>query len=72
MRRTEEAQKTMRRIGMQLIAEKKASVLRASGQSVEKKDVYGRDLLTLLIKANMATDIPENPRLTDEDVLARE
>ena len=62
----------MRRIGLKLIAEKKASILQTSGQTVEKKDVHGRDLLTLLIKANMATDIPESQRLTDEEVLARE
>jgi hypothetical protein len=62
----------MRRIGMQLTMEKKASVLRASGQSVEKKDVYGRDLLTLLIKVNTAAHIPENQPLMSEDVLARE
>jgi hypothetical protein len=62
----------MRRIGMQLAMEKKASVLRASGQNVEKKDVYGRDLLTLLIKANIVIDIPENQRLMDKDVLERE
>ena len=30
-----------------------------------------RDLLTLLIKANMSPDIPESQRLSDEDVLAR-
>ncbi|KAI0701865.1 cytochrome P450 [Cytidiella melzeri] len=71
-RQTEEAQQTMRRIGLQLIAEKKASIMTAAGQtSFEKKDVRGRDLLTLLIKANMAKDIPENQRLTDEEVLAQ-
>jgi hypothetical protein len=62
----------MRRIGMQLTMEKKASVLRASGQSVEKKDVYRRDLLTLLIKVNTAAHIAENQPLMSEDVLARE
>ena len=66
----------MRRIGSQLIAEKKAAVLRAAAQSGGEKEISGkslhdRDLLTLLIKANMSTDIPENQRLSDEDVLAR-
>ena len=44
----------MRRIGLQLIAEKKASILASTGKDgkgVEKKDVQGRDLLTLLIAA---------------------
>ncbi|KAI0701860.1 cytochrome P450 [Cytidiella melzeri] len=67
-----EAQMTLRRIGLQLIAEKKASILAATGQNnIEKKDVLGRDLLTLLIKANMASDVPENQRLTDDEVLAQ-
>ena len=59
---------------MKLIADKKASILSARGQEakgVEKRDLHGRDLLTLLIKANMATDIPESQRLSDDEVLAR-
>ena len=53
----------MKRIGRQLIAEKKAAIAdeaRGKGR-IEKKDVCGRDLLTLLIKANMVT---ESQRLT--------
>ena len=67
----------MRRIGSQLIAEKKAEIMRehAEGKEkdagVERHNMRGRDLLTLLIKANMATDIPDSQRLSDEDVLAR-
>ena len=66
----------MRRIGLQLIAEKKAAILAekpSSGKdTLARKDLQGRDLLTLLLKANMAMDIPEDQRLTDEEVLARE
>jgi hypothetical protein len=64
----------MRRIGMQLIAEKKAAILaesREKGRGIERKDLRERDLLTLLIKANMASDIPESQRLSDDEVLAR-
>lgn len=39
---------------------------------VEKKDIQGRNLLSLLIKANVATDIPDSARMSDEDILARE
>ena len=39
---------------------------------MEKKNFEGRDLLSLLIRANMATDLPDNARMTDEEVLARE
>ncbi|KZT05226.1 cytochrome P450 [Laetiporus sulphureus 93-53] len=67
------AQKVMKRIGMQLIAERKAEIAKAiqSGQKENDTGLQGRDLLTLLIKANMATDLPESQRLSDEDVLAQ-
>ena len=61
---------------MQLIAEKKAAILRevsAHGdeKSISGKNLADRDLLTLLIKANMSTDIPDSQRLSDDDMLAR-
>ena len=56
---------------MQLIKDKKAQIMRSSSGSVEKKDFDGRDILSLLIKANMASDVPDSQRLTDEEVLAR-
>ena len=65
---------------MQLIKEKKAEIMRdragrkekeAAFDGIERRDLRSRDLLTLLIKANMATDIPDSQRLSDEDVLAR-
>ena len=61
------------RIGMQLVQERKVEIVRKYGEpegAVEKRDVQGRDL-ALLIKANMATDIPDDQRLTDEEILAR-
>ncbi|EKM59826.1 uncharacterized protein PHACADRAFT_206038 [Phanerochaete carnosa HHB-10118-sp] len=73
-RKAEEAQATMRRIGMQLIREKKAAIMAETlekGRGIERKDVKERDLLTLLIRANMATDIPQDQRLTDDEVLAQ-
>lgn len=56
---------------MQLIKDKKAQIMSETSGSVEKKDFGGRDILSLLIKANMASDVPESQRLTDEEVLAR-
>ena len=80
-RKIDEAQAAMQKIGMQLVREKMAEIARertekngqekSSFEGVERKALQGRDLLTLLIKANMATDIPESQRLSDEDVLAR-
>ncbi|KAI0682779.1 cytochrome P450 [Cytidiella melzeri] len=67
---SENAQNELRRIGRQLVEEKKASIVAASGKGdVEEKNIFGRDLLTLLVKANMATDIPESQRLTDYEIL---
>ena len=56
---------------MRLIAEKKAAI---KSEGANTKETYGRnrDLLTVLLKANMATDIPDSQKLSDEDVLARE
>ncbi|KAF8838981.1 cytochrome P450 [Paxillus ammoniavirescens] len=62
------AQRTMGRIGEGLLTKAKAAILAGA---TEKGSIQGRDLLTLLVKANMATDIPGNQRLFDEDVLAQ-
>jgi hypothetical protein len=59
-----------------MISQKKAEILAAAESDakggVEKRNIQGRDLLSLLIKANMATDIAENARMNDEEILARE
>lgn len=70
-RRIAKARKVMRRMGMELITKKKAEILRAAAGEKEKDNLQSRDLLTLLIKANLATDLPESHRLSDEDVLAQ-
>jgi hypothetical protein len=65
----------IRSIGQNMISQKKAEILSSSEIDskgrVEKKNIQGRDLLSLLMKANMATDIPDHARMTDEDILAR-
>ncbi|KAI0633788.1 cytochrome P450 [Trametes polyzona] len=70
-----QASDTIKRVGMKLVMDKKAATLRAAmekhADGPERKDLQGRDLLTLLIKANMATDIPEDQKLSDNDVLGR-
>jgi hypothetical protein len=68
-------QKSLRSIGQSMISQKKAEILTSeiSGKGgVEKRNIQGRDLLSLLIKANVATDLPDHARMTDEDILARE
>jgi hypothetical protein len=38
---------------------------------VEKQDVQGHDLLSLLIKSNIASDMPESMRMSESEILAR-
>jgi len=68
---TNTAQAVARRVGMQLIQDKKAEVMQTSDEKGAGDALGSRDLLTLLIKANMSTDIPASQRLSDEDVLAQ-
>lgn len=58
----------MRRIGMKLITNKKAALEHdyKTGSTLQ-----GRDLLTLLIKSNMAYENESN-KMDDEEVLGRE
>jgi cytochrome P450 len=69
--KTAEASQKIREIGLKLIAEKKAAILEAGGDAMKLRDFEGRDLLSLLIKSNMASDLPESARMSDEDILAR-
>jgi cytochrome P450 len=57
----------MNRIGEQLLANAKASM--AASEKDGEVSGGGRDLLSLLVKSNMAA---EGPRLSDAEVLARE
>ncbi|KAF8162780.1 cytochrome P450 [Crassisporium funariophilum] len=61
---------TMRRISAKLLEQSKASL------AEEKRDAggtawEGRDLLSLLVRANAMPDLPESQRLSDKDVLAQ-
>lgn len=51
----------MRQIGKELLNE------RQEGGALQK----GRDLLSVLIRANTDTDLPESQRMNEDDVLAR-
>ena len=39
---------------------------------VEKHDVQGHDLLSLLIKSNITSDMPASMRMSDSEILSRE
>ena len=55
----------MARIGARLIKESKAS------QESSKSSSKHKDILSLLVQANIRQDLPEVQRLKDEDVVAR-
>ena len=38
---------------------------------IEKHDVQEHDLISLLIKSNVASDMPESMRMSDSEILAR-
>ncbi|KIJ35946.1 hypothetical protein M422DRAFT_34466 [Sphaerobolus stellatus SS14] len=70
----------MDRLGRQFINNKKQAILAeaaartkgTAGQAyVEKNTLTTRDLLSRLMVANMANDLPENQRLSDEEVMAQ-
>ncbi|RDB16987.1 hypothetical protein Hypma_002672 [Hypsizygus marmoreus] len=66
MRTVKRCQEVIHRVAGQLIQEKKRKVVEGekSGSSF-----MGRDLLSLLLKSNVATDLPPEYRISDEDIL---
>ncbi|KAE9411164.1 cytochrome P450 monooxygenase [Gymnopus androsaceus JB14] len=62
------ARNTMRHIGEQLLHESKA-YLKATGEKAETW--RARDLLSLLVRSNMSTDLQDNQRMSDADVIAQ-
>ncbi|KAI0033384.1 cytochrome P450 [Vararia minispora EC-137] len=74
MREIRSGQEVFRRVGMRLITERRAALSRGRSDDmsfVKKNDIEGNDILSLLVKANMAVDLPESLRLSDNDILAQ-
>ena len=62
------ARKALDRIGNQLVSERKSALLREKSYGVkEKSDTTGRDLLTLLVRANLQ----DADGMSDADIRAR-
>lgn len=67
---------TMQRIGKELIRHRTQAMLgeeMVEDKEVEKDmaDLKGRDLLSVLVQANLDFDVPESQLMSDEEVLAR-
>ncbi|EJD37738.1 cytochrome P450 [Auricularia subglabra TFB-10046 SS5] len=71
-RASEFGKKKMNEIGMRIIQEKKQAILEEMGGGrIEKKAVGGKDLISLLLQANLAADLQPSQRLSDREVLAQ-
>ncbi len=70
-RTTAKAQRSMRTISKGLVQGKQCAIMeeRASGGETSSDKGKERDLLSLMIKANMDTDVPEGQRLTVDQVM---
>ncbi|KAE9401805.1 cytochrome P450 [Gymnopus androsaceus JB14] len=62
------ARRTMERIGQQFLSESKAFV-KAAGENADT--FRSKDLLTLLVRSNMSKGIPDDQRISDEEVVAQ-
>nr|AVZ23833.1 cytochrome P450 [Thanatephorus cucumeris] len=58
---------TIRRIGMEIVEDKKKILHQNRGGD----EFYGQDLLTLLIKSNIAPDIEKDQAMTDEEIFGQ-
>ncbi|KAG8990152.1 hypothetical protein FRB93_003318 [Tulasnella sp. JGI-2019a] len=67
------SREVMDRIGLQLVEEKKVALSQENGdvRELKSKNVEGRDLLSVLIKANMASDVKESARMTDHEMIGQ-
>ncbi|KZT61471.1 cytochrome P450 [Calocera cornea HHB12733] len=65
--------KTMNRIGMDLVRAKKAAIEEETFAYgiMRKTSIVGRDMLTAMIRANMAADVPHTQRMSTEEVIAQ-
>lgn len=65
------AKQTMTRIARKLLEDSRAALMAEKSSCLAKDFSKGRDILSLLVRANMATDLPSSQRICDDDVLAR-
>ncbi|KAK2460650.1 hypothetical protein APHAL10511_007120 [Amanita phalloides] len=68
---TKKARLTMDRIGNDLLKRSQAAAMAEKDASGAKDSRKGRDLLSLLVRANVTTDLPDDQRMNDDDVVAQ-
>ncbi|KZV96650.1 cytochrome P450 [Exidia glandulosa HHB12029] len=68
----EVGKKKMDEACLRIVQEKKEAILaEMSGGKIDKRDVAGNDVISLLLRANLAADVDPAMRLSDEEVLAQ-
>ncbi|KZT61472.1 cytochrome P450 [Calocera cornea HHB12733] len=64
--------KTVQRIGMDLVRVKKDAVQREmESKHVGKNSIVGKDILSALVRSNMAVDLAASHRMSDAEVMAQ-
>ncbi|KAG8908284.1 hypothetical protein FRB99_007817 [Tulasnella sp. 403] len=68
---TRHSREVVKRISTQIFEERRATVLASQGKDggIEKNDVRARDMLNIMVRANMASDLKDSERLTDAEVI---
>ncbi|WVO15485.1 hypothetical protein L204_103143 [Cryptococcus depauperatus] len=64
-----ESKKKTQEIGLRIINEKKRMVMETCLAGLDEKEDIGKDLLSILIKANMTPDLKSNQKLSDVEIL---
>ncbi|KIO15695.1 hypothetical protein M407DRAFT_34718 [Tulasnella calospora MUT 4182] len=71
-RRTAHSRNVMQRVGRKLLDERRAAILAEAtdgADAVDKRSVSGKDIFSVMIKANLANDIKDSERMTDQEVI---
>ncbi|KAJ7483761.1 cytochrome P450 [Mycena galericulata] len=67
MRNRRKTRDTMKSIGRQIISTSKDDLMASQGEKTDGK----RDVLSVLLKANLSANLPENLRLSDAELIAQ-
>ncbi|KAH9483655.1 Cytochrome P450 monooxygenase 169 [Psilocybe cubensis] len=66
------AMTTMKRVANELLRDSKMGLMAEDNNTkMNNKSLKGRDLLSLLLRANTSKDLPAHQRMSDEDVMAQ-
>ncbi|KAG8905481.1 hypothetical protein FRB99_008877 [Tulasnella sp. 403] len=70
-RAARKGQEVVNRIGVQMLEDKKKAVIQAEQGGIDKERLAGRDILSMLVKANLAVDVKESDQMSDKEVITQ-